>query len=739
MKDIRKNLSMQRLMAAFSAVFALSGATVATAASYRATVLADNPVAYYRFEELPGTTIVADSSASGAYAGTYYLDDSGNFPELGMAGLDTNSVFFHVYPAGTGSPRAEIPYYPELNPAGPFSVEVWLRPTSVPSSGYRCPISSWGNGDAYAGWFIYQTSGANPVWVWIQRVGDIWIEAPGANKFEWSHLVASFDGTNTSFYVNGQYQAQAIATNAAPNSAQPLFIGCRDLADPGFNFDGDVDEVAIYTNGLSASQIQVHYQVGLTNIRVPLIKPTIITDPAATTAYAGHSVMFQAGVDGTPPLSYQWFRNGVRINDATDDSLIFTCAYSDNGTGYKVVVTNVYGSATSAPGVLTVSTDLLLAASPASTTRTVGSMAAFLVTPDGAMPFCFQWYKGSTPIAGATNQTLWLTKVQLADDASTYSAHVSNPYGGATNSEAATLSVVARTNIVPLTRYAQVVAANSPVAYWRLDQTDATSPAVDAVGSFDGATDNNAGQGTFTFGVPTGIPHETNTAMAVSGGATVQIPYALELNPYGPFSIEAWLKPATVAADGSGDYRTALGSIGNGVDGPSGWHLYQEPGGYWSLIIWAGSWSNTGWFTDFDDIIVANNWYHVVIVYDGTLFRLYVNGVGRFGLSWPYFVQNGDSPLVLGWGYSGQNAFEGVIDDVAVYNKALTAAQVEADYAATVRLTHTEAGNKSVLSWPFGTLQQSPAATGTYTNVVGATSPYTNTLNATTFFRVLAY
>ena len=736
MKTTRKTNSAQRLIVACSAAIALSGAAGAFAGTYSATVLADNPIAYYRLEELPGATVVLDSSVSGAYSGSCYFDDSGNYPKLGQGGLDTNSVFFHVYPGATGVPRAEIPFYPELNPAGPFSVEVWLRPTSASATDSRCALSSWGgNGSAYDGWFIYQTSGPDSDWVWIQRVGDIWLQAPGATKFEWSHLVGSFDGTNTSFYVNGQFQAKS-ATNGTPNSSLPLYLGCRGPGD--LPFDGDVDEVAIYTNALSASQILTHYQVGLTNIRVALAAPTITPDPADTTAYAGRIATFQAGADGTPPLSYQWFRNSFPINGATEDTLSFTCAYADNGAGYHIVITNLYGSATSAVATLTVSTDLLLTASPASITRSVGSMAAFRVVPDGAQPFRYQWYKGTppVPIGGATNQTLWLAKVQLADDTTTYYAQVTNPFGGATNSDPATLSVLPRTTDVPLTRYAQVVAADGPVAYWRLDEADATSPVVDAVGSFDGAADDNGGQGTFTFGVPTGIPHETNTAMKVSGGATVQIPYALELNPFGPFSVEAWLQPATVAS-AADDYRSAMGSLD--LNGPTGWHLYQGGDNLWALIVWNDSWNGTGWFTDADDAIVAHNWYHTVISYDGTLFRLYVNGAQRFAAPYPDFVQNGGGPLVLGWGYSPRNPFDGVIDDVAVYNKALTPAQVQAHYLATVRLTIAEAGGKVVLSWPFGALQQSSAAAGPYANLVGVTSPYTNAPNSTAFFRVQAY
>ena len=79
-------------MVAISAAIALSGAVGATAGTYSGTVLADNPIAYYRLEELPGATVVLDSSVSGAYAGTYFFDDSGNYPELGEPGIDTNSV-----------------------------------------------------------------------------------------------------------------------------------------------------------------------------------------------------------------------------------------------------------------------------------------------------------------------------------------------------------------------------------------------------------------------------------------------------------------------------------------------------------------------------------------------------------------------------------------------------------------------------------------------------------------------
>ena len=153
-------------------------------------------------------------------------------------------------------------------------------------------------------------------------------------------------------------------------------------------------------------------------------------------------------------------------------------------------------------------------------------------------------------------------------------AHIENPWSS-TNSDPATLTVTARAVTVPITGYAKVVMADDPVAFWRLDEADGSTTAVDAAGSFDGTY--TPGNGTLTFAAATGIPYETNQAVSVSGGAQVLIPWALELNPHGPFTAEAWFKPASLAADAQ-DYRTVYSSMGpGGGGGPNGWLLYQQP------------------------------------------------------------------------------------------------------------------------------------------------------------------
>ena len=745
MKSRIKHTSCKPLFLSLTAMLWLLSVAAAGAASYPATVLADNPVAYYRLEDPVGVGTVIDSSSSGAYPGTINFDASGLWPKLEQPGVGSNSVSFHPYTDEGGTPQTsyiDVPYTPDLNRAGPFTVEAWARPTSVAKGdNWRSPVGNFGGWGDASGWFFYQ-SPAEPTstWIWVQKGGGIWVGGVPIRKNQWDHLAASFDGTTVTFYVNGVNSGSANASTAAPNSGRPFCIGQR--ADNYGYFDGNVDEVAIYTNALSSAQINLHYQVGLTNFYNGPIGASVTADPGPATNYAGRSVSFVTGADGTAPLVYQWYIGSTRLAGETSDTLTFNCAYADNNATYKVVVTNLYGAATSAPAALTVLTDLILSSSPAPITRNVGSVAAFRVGVDGALPMTFKWYKGTATITnqipGATEQTLWLSSVQRSDDSSLYYAQVSNTWHS-TNSDSAMLSVVPRPTPVPITGYARVVMNDHPSGYWRLDEPTGSTTAVDAAGSFDGAYDaTGAGAytpGVFTFGAPTGIPHETNAAVVVTNGARITIPYALELNPYGPFAVEAWLKPSSLGVD-SGDYRTALSSEGSGVGGPIGWLLYQQPNNTWGWVVFADNWVSS--FIQASGEIVANNWYYVVLQYDGILFYVYVNGNLAAVQSYDSFVPNRNGAMNLGWRSDNDwKPFAGTIDDTAVYNKALTPQQIQEHYLATVRLNITRSGDNAILSWPFGTLQQADHATGTFGDLPSATSPYTNAIGVSTkFYRV---
>jgi hypothetical protein len=83
--------------------------------------------------------------------------------------------------------------------------------------------------------------------------------------------------------------------------------------------------------------------------------PQITTQPARQTVSVGRSATFSVVATGTAPLLYQWRKGGAPITGATGPGYTTPATVStDNGSSFDVVVTNVAGSATSNPAVLTV-------------------------------------------------------------------------------------------------------------------------------------------------------------------------------------------------------------------------------------------------------------------------------------------------------------------------------------------------------------------------------------------------
>jgi hypothetical protein len=741
MKLTRKSTMWKKQLLPFAAALVLSGVRTANAADYPSTILADHPIAYYRLEETSGTT-AADSSASGLFPGTYIVN--GSYPLLGQPGIDTNSITLSV--AAPSSVTAG--YYPEFNQQAPFSFEIWARPVSTDPGNNRCPIGNWSGWGLDSGWYVYQSAGAPNTFALVcDSANGTWLTSPAFNLLSWCHLVGTYDGTNMSFYMNGALVGTHSAAGYVANTVNPLALGNRSDASGYGAFDGGLDEFAYYTN---------HYQVGTNSFRVPAL-PTILKDTVSVTNYAGQTAQFSVIAGGAAPLAYQWYNGTSPISKATNSALAFITVPTDDGTTYSVIVTNYVGSITSSVATLTVSTNLLIDAPLTSIIRNVGSVAAFEVVAEGALPITYQWHNGDASlIPGATNQILWLSNVQLANNGATYYVSVINPYTSI-DTLPATLNVQARPVTNPTNGYAKVVMADGPVAYWQLDEPNGSTTAVDAVGSFDGTY--LPGTGSFTFDVPTGIPHSTNGALGVAGGATVSIPYAIEINPPGAFTVEGWFKPASLAANGN-DYRTALSSMSNPYGaGPTGWLVYQTGGNNWAWWPYNGFWTGVQ-FTDTDPI-VAGQWYYLVLTYDGTTFTFYVNGVAKASGTDSGYVQNGNVPVggaasynynynttpglpigsgpyTLGWRVDqGFNPFSGNMDDVAIYNKVLTPQQIQNHFLNTTHLNIVSSGSNIVITWPTGTLQSSTNVIGPYVNVSGATSPYTNSVVGTTqrFYR----
>ena len=89
--------------------------------------------------------------------------------------------------------------------------------------------------------------------------------------------------------------------------------------------------------------------------------PNITTQPQSQTAQAGNNLTFTVDASGFPSPNYQWQFNGQNLAGQIAASLSLTNVQFANAGGYSVVVTNAYGSVTSAVAQLTVFTNLVVA------------------------------------------------------------------------------------------------------------------------------------------------------------------------------------------------------------------------------------------------------------------------------------------------------------------------------------------------------------------------------------------
>jgi hypothetical protein len=82
--------------------------------------------------------------------------------------------------------------------------------------------------------------------------------------------------------------------------------------------------------------------------------PTILQHPGSKTVARGSVVSFNVSAVGSPPFHYQWRSNFVNIASATNSVLILNNVETNASAGYRVVITNAYGSVTSSVAQLTV-------------------------------------------------------------------------------------------------------------------------------------------------------------------------------------------------------------------------------------------------------------------------------------------------------------------------------------------------------------------------------------------------
>ncbi len=82
---------------------------------------------------------------------------------------------------------------------------------------------------------------------------------------------------------------------------------------------------------------------------VPAVAPAIVAQPVGQTVTVWQAVNFTVTATSTAPASYQWRKDGINLSGATNPTFNLTHVQTNHAGGYTVVVSNIFGSVTSAP------------------------------------------------------------------------------------------------------------------------------------------------------------------------------------------------------------------------------------------------------------------------------------------------------------------------------------------------------------------------------------------------------
>ena len=225
---------------------------------YWTEVLADSPTAYWRLNELTGTTAVdlTGNGRTGTIVGGVEL---GHVGALSPAGLGRAVSVDGIDGGVTVADHADLDADTSAPSTGHFSVEAWVYPTSATETTRYIVHKQSGAG---AGWYLYTYGTGCYLYLVDADTDTAYSTGTTLTLNAWNHLVGVIDRTaqRCLLYRNGVVTGAGGDTTAVGNLANAVNLGIgRTAAIASGPFLGRIAEVAIYQSALSSARIAAHY------------------------------------------------------------------------------------------------------------------------------------------------------------------------------------------------------------------------------------------------------------------------------------------------------------------------------------------------------------------------------------------------------------------------------------------------------------------------------------------------
>jgi glucose/arabinose dehydrogenase/PKD repeat protein len=559
--------------------------------------------------------------------------------------------------------RVEVPDAASLDLVSALTLEAWVRPNS---SRLHAPVIA----KETTNFYTYRLEAGGEVqgipegyisdgpWSW-EDAEDTKVLPNGS----WSHLALTYDGEIMRLYVNGSL----VSTRAA---AKPKIDGLK-LTIGGYRtnfYEGLIDEVRIYNRALSVAEIGTDMNAAIGSGAPPdSVPPSAPANLNATGSLGKVTLGWNASTDNVGVSGYEVYRSTTAgFTPAAANRVAVTTATSHVDTiapgtyYYRVKATDAAGnlSAASAEAGGTATADT------SAPTVSVTAPAAGTVS-------------GTVALRATASDDIGVSGVQFLVDGTAFGAEdTSAPYEiqwPSTSVANGTHRVSARARDAAnntSTSGEVTITVNNPVSSglvlaYGFEETSGTVATDSSPAKNNGTLNGATGTATGRFG----------RALSFDGvNDRVDVPDAASLDLASGMTLEAWVRPTT-----NSGWRTAL--LKERGTNDLVYALYASNGAKPNTENLSNA-SNTA---TAPSALALNTWTHLASTYDGTTLRLFLNGTQVATKAATGAMPNTANPLRIGGNAVWGEYFSGLIDEVRVYNRALSAAEIGTDMNAAVK------------------------------------------------------
>ncbi|MDX6439390.1 MAG: hypothetical protein QOF45_1973, partial [Gaiellaceae bacterium] len=633
--------TLPTLLLASLAAACLAGSSRAAAAPAAVSGL----VGAYSFDATSGTS-VADSSGSGN-TGTL----SGPVWTAGKTGnaLSFDGINDWVTIADAAS----------LDLTSGMTLEAWVKPTAKDDI-WRTVVTKETRGNLTYGLFSnsdtrqpvgISTIGSSALQSIVRGTGPT---AAGA----WTHLATTYNGATLRLYANGAQVASQAVTGAMANSAGALRIGGNAIWAEWFS--GQIDDLRIYNKALTAAQVK-------TDMNTP-VAPSAPADTQAPTAPGGLvasaqaqtqiTLSWTASTDNVGVTGYSRYQAGTLISSGTGTSFTFTGLTC--GTSYMLAV-DAYDAAGNRSTRPSLSASTSACTPPPPDTQAPTAPGGLIAGGQTQTQITVSW-NASTDNVGVTGYSRYRAGALISSGTGT-----SFTFTGLTCGTSYVLAVDAydaagNRSTRPSLAAATQPCATPPVAAYSFDAGSGTSLTDNSgngnTGAISGATWTTAGKSGRAL-----------TFDGVSDLVTVADKASLDLTT--GMTLEAWIRPTANSVWRTVVTKETSGNLTYGLFSNSD---VPQP----SSIVTIGA-SAVQDVTTGTTEVPLSSWAHLATTYDGSVLRLYVNGTQVATKNVTGAMASSTGPLQIGGNNVWSEWFQGQIDDLRIYDRALSPSELQTD------------------------------------------------------------